>query len=533
MAGIAGSGLLRAAVPGESERTIADHEGSAHVSDEPSLRQALAVLREHGELAEVDAEVHWDRELGAVSRETLRRRGPALLFSNITGYRAPEARGSKVTTGLLASHRRIALLLGLDPESTTRETVDHVMARNAQRLPPVEVPDGPVHENVVVGAQIDLNDFPVPRWHHLDGGRYINTFGAVVTRDPDSGWTNLGVYRGMIAGRDRIPMLMVPSQHWGQHWAKHLATNTPMPVAIVYGWHPVMDLLAGSPIPAGVSEYDVMGAYLDRSVELVRCKTVDLRVPATAEIVVEGLIHPDPATYELEGPFGEFTGYVSDVPTARPTVQVTAVTHRTDPIFRGTLEGSLPGASGENSFMSSIQRAAIARQTLATCGVPGIVDVFVHPVTNGTTIVVQIRKVNEGHAKWVASALWSSGAALYRYKYVIVVDEDVDPADYSAIDWAIAYRVRPGTDDIVVFPGTFGSPIDPSTPLEDRSVSDLGSGLWNRMVIDATRTWRYQPQERWGGARFPPTVAPAPEDVEQVARRWNHYGFVGWDGMPR
>jgi 4-hydroxy-3-polyprenylbenzoate decarboxylase len=192
----------------------------------------------------------------------------------------------------------------------------------------------------------------------------------------------------------------------------------------------------------------------------------------------------------------------------------------------------LPGASGENSHVSSLQRAAIAWSTLRKVGVPGVTGVYVHPVTNGTTIVVQIRKVNEGHPKMVASALWSTGAALYRYKNVIVVDEDIDISDYSALDWAIAYRVRAGTDDVVVFPGSFGSPLDPSTPLELRSVADLGSGLWNRVLIDATKTWRYRPREEWGGARFPPTVEPAPEDNERVRTRWSDYGFVGWDGGP-
>jgi len=495
----------------------------------PDLRSALATLAAAGELAEVTGEVDWDRELGTVTREVLRRKGPALLFTNIKDYNKPDARCRQVVTSLLASQRRIALLLGLDPAIDNRSLVDHVTRTNARRVTPTIVDSGPVHDTVVLGDDIDLTEFPVPHWHHLDGGRYINTFGAVVTKDPTTGIANAGVYRGMITGPGRISMLMVPSQHWGRHWAEYVRRGEPMPVASVYGWHPVMDFLAGSPIPRDVCEYDVMGAYLGEPVELVRCRTVDLEVPASAELVVEGYLSPDPADYEMEGPFGEFTGYVSDVATPRPTVTVTAVTHRADPIFRGTLEGSLPGASGENSYMSSVQRAAIAWAALNTAGVPGITDVVVHPVTNGTTIVVQIDKVNEGHAKWVATALWSTGAALYRYKYVIVVDRDVDPGDYSAIDWAIAYRVRPGTDDIVVFPGTFGSPIDPSTPLEDRSVADLGAGLWNRMLIDATKTWRYAPQPQWGGARFPPTVVPAPEDLERVHGRWAEYGFTGWE----
>jgi 4-hydroxy-3-polyprenylbenzoate decarboxylase len=495
------------------------------------LRHALERLKAKGELAVVQGEVDWDRELGTLTREVLRRKGPALLFANIRGYNGPDVRCSQLATSLLASHRRIAILLGFDDALPNEQLVRYVQQKNTERIKPVLVDDGPVHEQLVMGEDVDLSAFPVPRWHHLDGGRYINTFGAVVTKDPDTGDVNLGVYRGMIVDRDKIAVLLVPSQHWGQHWAKYKARNQPMPVASVYGWDPIMDFIAGSPIPKGVCEYDVMGAYLGQPVPLVKCRTVDLEVPASAEIVAEGWISPDPSTYALEGPFGEFTGYVSDVPTLRPVIQVCAITHREHPIFRGTLEGSLPGASGENSHMSSIQRAAIAWNTLLAAGVPGILNVFVHPVTNGTTTIVQIHKQYEGHPKQVAAALWGSGAALYRYKTIIVVDDDIDPTDYQAVDWAIAYRVRPGTDDMVVFPGSFGSPLDPSTPLEERSVPELGSGLWNRLLIDATKTWKYPRRPEWHNEKFPPTVANAPEDVERVRRRWNDYRFTGWNGV--
>jgi UbiD family decarboxylase len=504
----------------------------AHHTKE-DLRSALDLLRDKNELAEVRGEVHWDRELGTLTREALRRKGPALLFTNIAGYNKPDTRCGRLATSMLASHRRIALLTGFDELPEHDKLISHVLRKNQERVKPVLVDDGEVQSTVVTGSDVDLEELPVPRWHHLDGGRYINTFGAVVTKDPEDGSVNVGVYRGMIADRDKIAVLLVPSQHWGLHWAKHRERGRPMQVACIYGWHPIMDFLAGSPIPKGVCEYDVMGAYLNAPVPLVRCRTVDLEVPASAEIVVEGTIDPDPNSYLPEGPFGEFTGYISDVPTPRPVISVSAVTHRPDPIFRGTLEGSLPGAGGENSFMSSIQRAAIAWRLLETAGVPGVLNVFVHPVTNGTTVVVQIKKVNEGHAKWVATALWSSNAALFRYKNVIVVDEDIDPSDYSAIDWAIAYRVRPGSDDLVIFPGTFGSPLDPSTPLEDRSVPELGAGLWNRLLIDATKTWRYPARPEWRGEKFPPTVANAPEDIERVQRRWSEYRFANWDGAHR
>jgi len=491
------------------------------------LRDTIGFLEEKEELVRVAGRVHWDRELGVVTREVLRRKGPALLYTNIQDYNLPDSRSTQVVTGLLAGYRRLSLLLGFSDRVSNYQLVRYVMEKNAGRVPTMLADEHPVQQNILLGSDIDLSQFPVPKWHHLDGGRYINTFAGVVTRDPDDGWVNVGVYRGMIAGPDKISVLLAPTQHWGRHLAKYAGRKQVMPVACVYGWNPVMDFVAGSPVPFGVNEYEVMGAYLGSPVPLVKCRTVDLEVPATAEIVVEGFISPDPATFLPEGPFGEFTGYVSDVPTLRPVIQVTAITHRDNPIFRGTLEGSLPGASGENSFMSGIQRAAIAWDLLERAGVPGVLNVVVHPVTNGTNIVVQIHKAFEGHAKQVAAALWSSNAALYRYKIVIVVDDDVDPTDYEAIDWAIAYRVCPGTDDMVVFPGSFGSSLDPSTPIDKRSIPKLGAGLWNRLLIDATKTWRFDPRPEWQNRNFPPTVANTDEERQEVLDRWDTYGFTG------
>ncbi|WP_158736496.1 UbiD family decarboxylase [Alteribacillus sp. YIM 98480] len=493
------------------------------------LRSVLELMEEKGELSRVTGEVDWNLELGTLSREVYRRKGPSLLFENIKDYNTPNARCSKLATGLFATNRRISLMLGFEDEVSNRELIDYVIKKNPQTIKPRMVEDGVVHQNVLMGEDINLYDFPVPHWHHLDGGRYINTLGAIITKDPDTGETNVGIYRGMISEKDKIGVLIVNSQHWGHHWSKYKERNEPMPVACVYGWDPIMDFLAGSPIPAGVCEYDVLGAYREEPVPLVKCKTVDLEVPASAELVVEGHISTDPSAKVLEGPFGEFTGYVSDIPTLREYIQVSAITHRDDPIFRGTLEGSLPGASGENSYMSAIQRSAIAFNILKGQGIPGIKDVYINPVTNGTTVYVQIKKTYEGQPKHVSAALWGSGAAQFRYKNVIVVDEDIDPSDHSAIDWAIAYRVNPGTDDLVVFPGSFGSTLDPSTPLEDRSIADLGSGLWNRMLIDATKTFRFPTREKWGNKKFPPTVHNRPEDVELVKSRWDDYGFTNWD----
>ena len=488
------------------------------------VRQWMARLEQYGELRRITAEVDWNREIGAVARRVLEKKGPALLFENIKGY--TQGRCTKVFVNGLGARSRLALALGFPREAANRELVQYVMKKNRETIAPVFVETGPVKDVIVRGAAIDQTEFPVPKWHYLEGGRYIHTFSAIVTKDPDTDVMNVGLYRGMIGRKDTAPFLLVKGgQHWGAHFVKWAARGEPMPVACVIGFDPVMAFLAGSPLPVGVCEYDVMGGYRGEPVELVRCETVDLAVPAAAEIVIEGTISDDPATYENEGPFGEFTGYVSDLPTPRPTMKVSCISHRRDPIFCGTLEGTLPGSYSENSVMSSVQRAAIAWNILNGAGIPGILDVYAPPITNGVNIRVQIKKHYQGQPKQIAAALWGNSAAQYRYKHVTVVEEDIDPSQDEQVEWAFAHRVNAGEGGVVIFPGIFGSPIDPSTPMEDRDVAQLGSGLWNRMLIDATRSWKHPRRPQWGGERFPPTVKPAAEDEALVKARWAEYGL--------
>ncbi|HEV8439944.1 MAG TPA: UbiD family decarboxylase [Methylomirabilota bacterium] len=488
------------------------------------MREWMALLEKQGHLRRVAALVDWDREIGAIARRVLEKKGPALLFENIKGYE--RGRCTRLFTGGLGSRARLALAVGFPPEASNAELVQYVMKKNRETVPPRVVASGPVKDVIVRGDGVDQTAFPVPKWHYLEGGRYIHTFSGVVTRDPDTRVMNVGIYRGMIGKKNTTPFLLIKGgQHWGQHFLKYTSRREPMPVACVIGWDPIMPFLAGSPIPAGICEWDVMGAYRGEPVDLVRCETVDLEVPATAEIVIEGFISDDPATYESEGPFGEFTGYVSDIPTPRPSMQITCITHRRDPIFRGCLEGTLPGSYSENSVMSSVQRAGIAWNILTGAGIPGIRDVFVPPITNGVNIIVQIKKAYQGQPKQIAAALWGNSAAQFRYKHVTVVEEDIDPSSYEQVDWAFAHRVNAGEEGIVVFPGIFGSPIDPSTPLHDRDVTRLGTGLWNRVLIDATRSWKFERRSEWGGEGFPPTVRPAPEDEARVRARWDEYGL--------
>ena len=203
------------------------------------LRQWLGLLEKNGDLRRIGAEVHWDRELGAVARRVLEKKGPALLFENITGYTG--GRCTRLFTGGLGDRRRLALALGFPRDVDNAELVQHVMGKNRETIAPRIVETGPVKEVVVKGPAIDQSEFPVPRWHHLEGGRYIHTFSGVVTRDPDTRVVNVGIYRGMIGRPDTAPMLLIKGgQHWGHHFQKYSDRGEPMPVACVVGWDPIM-----------------------------------------------------------------------------------------------------------------------------------------------------------------------------------------------------------------------------------------------------------------------------------------------------
>ncbi|MGB6539228.1 MAG: UbiD family decarboxylase [Xanthobacteraceae bacterium] len=492
------------------------------------LRGWIGALEAAGELHTVAAEVDSNIELGTVARLAQGPgTGPALLFDNIRNY-GKNARCRRLFTGGLSNSRRIAMMLGLSPDTHPRELVKTCRTVFTETIAPRIVDSGPVKEHIVKGNDIDLGEFPVPQWNRIDGGRYILTYAGVVSKDPDSGVMNVGVYRGMVAGKNKIPILIWRAQHIGHHvtaWRE--AGHKEMPIAAALGWEPSLPFVGGSPVPKGVCEYDVIGAIRGEPVELVKCETVDLYVPASAEIVIEGYLQLDPATYTMEGPFAEFTGYVAGDRSPKPTIRVTAITHRSDPILRGTIEGSLPGSYSENGMCSSIMRAAAAWNVLDRAGVPGVTDVWCPPVQTGINIFVQIKQSYRGQAKQVANALWGSSAAHVRYKHVTVVDDDIDIHDYAAVDWAVAFRVNAGEDDIVIMPSTFGAGLDPSTRRRDRNVDLFGTGKWNRVLIDATANLDYDPDPELGGARFPPKVWPEQKDIDAVAKRWGELGLDG------
>jgi UbiD family decarboxylase len=491
------------------------------------LRGWIDALRAAGELHEINAEVDWNIELGTIMRLA---QGPgtgrALLFNNIKDYNKPKSRGRRVFGSALNNNRRIAMMLGLPPDTHARELVKIGRTILQESIAPRIVKTGSCKENVVTGKDINVEDFPVPYWNRLDGGRYLITYAGVVTKDPDSGVMNVGIYRGMIGGPDKIPILMWRAQHIGHHVTAWQARgHKEMPIAVAIGWEPVLGFCAGSPVPKGICEYDVMGAIRGEPVDLVKCETSDLYVPASAEIVIEGMLGLEPETYEMEGPYAEFTGYVAGDRSPKPTIRVTCITHRNDPILRGTIEGCMPGSYSENAMISSIFRSSTAWNVLDRAGVPGITDVWGPPVQAGVNLNIQMKQSYRGQAKQAANALWGSSAAHVRYKHITVVDDDIDIHDYAAVDWAIAYRVNAGESDIVIMPSTFGLGLDPSTRKRDRDPTLFGTGKWNRVLIDATINLDYDPDPDFGGSRYPPTAWPAKQDEEAARKRWSELGL--------
>ncbi|MBI3092590.1 MAG: UbiD family decarboxylase [Candidatus Tectomicrobia bacterium] len=491
------------------------------------LRAWIDYLERHGQLARVEAPVHWHSELGLVLRRAWDVYGdaaPALLFTNIIDYPPPGPH--RLFTGALRGHHRLAMLMGLDPAAAgPAQLVEHLLELLHDRrrhLPPKQVHDGPVLENVLTGDAIDLFRFPIPHWNERDGGRYLGTLHCVITRDPDSGACNYGTYRMQAFTANEAAINISPSQHIGGHFAKHLRRRRPMEAAVVIGQEPALTLLATCPTHDPVAEIEVAGALRGAPIEVVRCRTVDLEVPAHAEIVVEGYV--DWQERRMEGPFGEFAGYHGMPPSPKPVFKVNAVLHRDDPIFRGTLEGH---PVNEDHVMSSVLFSAYFTELLRRLGVPGVRRVAMPLDAAGYGhCVVSIRPSAAGQADMIAHALWASRLSPFTVKHVIVVDEDIDPWNSEQVNWSIAWRVR-ATEDIKIWPRHRSLRTDPRIPPEEKDFCD-------RMLIDATRPVTWKPRSLWGyegvekgrPLRFPPSTKPSTVLARQVNDGWQRYGIT-------
>ena len=454
------------------------------------LRSFIETLEHNGKLHRVKAEVDKEWELSCIARHVAHlpaEKRYGLLFENPKGFSIP------VCVGLFASRELYAIGLGGAKIEDAYRRWDEALSKP---LPPKMVSNGPCKQRIQTGDQIDLNKLPTPTWTPgLDKAPYISA-GCVITKDPETGTPNVGTYRLMLKGRNKLGVLILPAKHGGIIYSKYEALNKPMEVAIVLGPPPSVCMVSTGRVPYGFDELAVAGGLAGKPLELNRCETVDLEVPASSEIVIEGVVPPKER--EMEGPFGEFSGFMA-AEGMRPFVNVTAVTHRDNPIYQAFIEQKPPS---EGACLKDVVLEVILLNAFKSLGVPGIKKVYVTESGAQYHVIVAIRKLFPGHVKQVIQACWA--AYPVGCKQVIVVEEDCNVYDLADVDWHVATRVQPDRD-IVIMSECTGHSLDPSMPKERRE--------WGaKMGIDATRKFPY-----------PPVSLPPADMLQQVKDMWPKY----------
>jgi 4-hydroxy-3-polyprenylbenzoate decarboxylase len=446
---------------------------------------------------------HWDLELSTLT-EIINQRSksrPAILFDRIKDYPP----GYRVAANLVSSTERLALTLGLDAGLSDMDFIQ-AWRRQVKKIAPLSaetVATGPLFENVQKGKDIDVLKFPVPRWHELDGGRYIGTDDLVITRDPEEGWVNVGTYRIMVQGSDRLALHMSPGKHGRVHKDKYHAQGKPMPVAVSFGHHPVNFVVASTDVPNRVNEYDYAGGILGKPLQVVKGPITGLPIPADAEIAVEGEV----AVQDVmpEGPFGEWTGYYASNQPAVPVIQVKAVYFRNDPILCGF--PLLKPSSGDNLHFS-LMRSALIWNSLDEAGVPDVKGVWCHPSGGRFLTVLSIKQRYPGHARQAGMIASQCRSGAYLGRYVVVVDDDVDITDSEEFLWVLSSRSDPA-QSIEIVRRAWSGPLDPRIPRDE-------VGHSSRAIIDATRPYEWRD-------KFPKSSGASRELKDKVAARWRTF----------
>jgi UbiD family decarboxylase len=423
------------------------------------LRAWLAQVEQLGELHVIDAEVDPIEEMGGLTYLVGKQVGaPALLFTNVRG--SPP--GMRALFNLLGtSLPRVLLAFGLPPTLGAREAVQAVRGRIGNRLAPVMVAADAarVNEHLLVGDDVDLERLPVPQHWPQDGGRYIGTGDVVITRDPDLGHLNLGTYRMMLHDRNHVGLYLSPGKDARLHITRAWDRNQPVEMTASLGVHPLWMILGSQTFPKNLSELDAVGGILGTPLELVAGATTSLPLPARAEIAIEGVIQPHGTRHE--GPFGEFTGYYGQPAGECPLVEVTALHYRTDPILTNALMSDYP--SCEMALFYALTRSARLWDDLDKCGIPGIRGVWAVPeaASGFGIVVVSLQQQYAGHAAQVLALAAQAPSSAYFTKWIIAVDEDVDPTDMNQVLWAMSTRCSP-VDDIDILRQTWSTGLDPS-----------------------------------------------------------------------
>jgi UbiD family decarboxylase len=454
------------------------------------LREFLDILEKAGELNTVAAQVDPKHELGAICKIfNERANGPALLFENVKGSTIP------VVGQLLGSDRRVALALGLSQKNVFEETVRRATAPIPTRV----VPSGPCQEIVMEGADVDITKLPLCTNNPRDGGPYI-TAGHVIIRDSEYG-NNLAIYRMMLVSKNEVTIRFTPG-HDGHDFIRNAEKRgqKKFEVAVCVGVPPAVYVASQFEPRAGVFELEIAGGLAGEPVNVVKCRTIDLEVPALAEIVLEGEL-TIPAKTGDEGPFGEFCGYTTaQVPNER-IMTIKAVTQRKNPVYHNIWLGKPPH---EHLYVDALTYAVAAYQELKPA-YPALKKAYAPPWGVSIVLILQLEKrlMRPGIVNNIlASSLYTRSG---KWKHVIVVDEDINIEDPNEVLWALTTRFQPATDMFVI-PRSITSSLEPSATAD---------GVTSKLMLDLTI------KENFRGEVAEPTDAMR----QAVLQRWKGYGF--------
>lgn len=475
------------------------------------LREWLELVEADGGLHRISAPVSAREELAATTYMVARdENSPALMFENVEG----DASGTRVLSNMLgASRRRFALAVGLEPGLSTREMILAMRERGKHRLAPAEIaPEAaPVNEIVLTGDDIDLTKLPAPRFWPRDGGDYIGTGDITFTRSPDTGRINVGCYRQMVQGPRRVGMYCSPGKHGLLDREAWWARGEPCEVVAAYGIDPVPFMVAAQSYGSDVSELDIIGGLIGAPMELTQGVATSLPIPARAEIVIEGTVSADDLA--MEGPLGEFTGYYGRPEEMQPVIEVKALHMRRDPILTAALMADYPAC--EIGAYYAVMRSAAIWDDLERFGIPGVRGVYAHPAAASSwgMTVVSIKQQYAGHVAQTLAAAAQCPAGAYFTKWIIAVDDDVDPADMDQVLWALSTRSNPA-DDIDIQRKTWSTGLDPSQfPPELRPYG-------SKAMIDACKPHRHLKD-------FPVRTMVRRSVADRVAERWSEFGLPG------
>lgn len=483
------------------------------------LREFIAWLEKEGELVRVTEPVDPRLEMTEICDRTLKAGGPAILFENPTGYTVP------VLGNLFGTAQRIAYGMGQSDASALRD-VGELLAflkepdppkglkdlwdkapvfKQVLNMNPREISRPPCQQHVISGDAVDLSWLPVQTCWPDDAGPLI-TWPLVVTRGPDKERQNLGIYRMQVIDKNRLIMRWL--SHRGgaldfREWQQqHPGEN--FPIAVALGADPATTLGAVTPVPDSLSEYGFAGLLRGAKTDVARCLQSDLQVPAHAEIILEGHIAADDMADE--GPFGDHTGYYNEVERF-PVFTVTAITHRSDPIYHSTYTGRPPDEPAVLGLALNEVFVPLLQKTF-----PEISDFYLPPEGCSYRLaVVTIKKQYPGHAKRVMMGVWSFLRQFMYTKFVVVTDDDVDARSWQDVIWAMTTRMDPARDCVIV----------ENTPIDYLDFASPVAGLGSKIGFDATNKWPSETTREWGKP-----IAMDAEVVEKVDRMWDTLGIV-------